>query len=101
MQILKIISVLLSFVVLGGCKFSIDVYRANEGYQENVIKKYDQKYIDHFPKKIEYLPVSYGGKIENDHSENRPVIFDYRDSKIDYFEKMFKQPNRYYKKLLK
>ena len=30
-----------------------------------------------------------------------PVIFDYMDSKIDYFEKMFKQRNRYYKKLSK
>ncbi len=28
-------------------------------------------------------------------------IFDYRDSKIDYFEKMFKQRKRYYNKLLK
>ena len=29
------------------------------------------------------------------------IIFDYRDSKIDYFEKMLKQRNRYYKKLSK
>jgi hypothetical protein len=27
------------------------------------------------------------------------VIFDYRDSKIEYFEKLFKQRNRHYRKL--
>lgn len=43
--------------------------------------------------------VQYIGRIQR--SEKPPVIFDYRDSKIDYFEKMFKQRNRYYKKLLK
>lgn len=43
--------------------------------------------------------IQYIGRIQR--SEKPPVIFDYRDSKIDYFEKMFKQRNRYYKKLLK
>ena len=43
--------------------------------------------------------VKYIGRIQ--HSGDPPVIFDYRDSKIDYFEKMFKQRNRYYKKLTK
>jgi superfamily II DNA or RNA helicase len=43
--------------------------------------------------------IQYIGRIQR--SENPPVIYDYRDSKIDYFEKMFKQRNRYYKKLLK
>jgi superfamily II DNA or RNA helicase len=40
----------------------------------------------------------YTGRIQR--SESPPVIFDYRDKKIDHFEKMFKQRNRYYKKLL-
>jgi hypothetical protein len=39
------------------------------------------------------------GRIQR--SGKPPVIFDYRDTKIDYFDKMFKQRNRYYKKLLK
>ena len=43
--------------------------------------------------------IQYIGRIQR--SEKSPVIFDYRDSKIDYFEKMFKQRNRYYKKLMK
>ena len=43
--------------------------------------------------------IQYIGRIQR--SEKPPVIFDYRDSKIDYFEKMFKQRNRYYKKLMK
>ena len=43
--------------------------------------------------------IQYIGRIQR--SEKPPVIFDYRDSKIDYFENMFKQRNRYYKKLLK
>ena len=32
--------------------------------------------------------IQYIGRIQR--SEKPPVIFDYRDSKIDYFEKMFK-----------
>jgi len=43
--------------------------------------------------------IQYIGRIQR--SEKSPVIFDYRDSKIDYFEKMFKQRNRYHKKLMK
>jgi superfamily II DNA or RNA helicase len=43
--------------------------------------------------------IQYIGRIQR--SDNPPVIYDYRDSKIDYFEKMFKQRDRYYKKLLK
>ena len=49
----------------------------------------------------EYIPFSDRGSFTAQHSDNPPVIFDYRDSKIDYFEKMFKQRNRYYKKLSK
>lgn len=43
--------------------------------------------------------IQYIGRIQR--SEKPPVIFDYHDAKIDYFGKMFKQRNRYYKKLLK
>lgn len=46
-------------------------------------------------KLIQYI----GPRIQR--SEKPPVTFDYRDSKINYFGKMFKQRNRYYKKLMK
>ncbi len=52
-----------------------------------------------YPFAFEGKLIQYIGRIQR--SEKRPVIFDYRDTKIDYFEKMFKQRNRYYKKLLK
>lgn len=52
-----------------------------------------------YPFAFEGKLVQYIGRIQR--SENPPVIFDYRDLRIDYFEKMFKQRNRYYKKLLK
>lgn len=41
--------------------------------------------------------IQYIGRIQR--SEKPPVIFDYRDHRIDYFEKMFQQRNRYYRKL--
>ncbi|HOW40910.1 MAG TPA: DEAD/DEAH box helicase family protein [Bacteroidales bacterium] len=52
-----------------------------------------------YPFAFEGKLIQYIGRIQR--SENRPVIFDYRDIKIDYFEKMFKQRKRYYNKLLK
>jgi len=52
-----------------------------------------------YPFAFEGKLIQYIGRIQR--STNPPVIFDYRDSKIDYFEKMFKQRKRYYNKLLK
>jgi len=52
-----------------------------------------------YPFAFEGKLIQYIGRIQ--HSGNPPVIFDYRDLKIDYFEKMFRQRNRYYKKLTK
>ena len=52
-----------------------------------------------YPFAFEGKLIQYIGRIQR--SENAPVIFDYRDSKIDYFEKLFKQRNRYYRKLQK
>jgi len=52
-----------------------------------------------YPFAFEGKLIQYIGRIQ--HSGNPSVIFDYRDLKIDYFEKMFKQRNRYYKKLTK
>ena len=52
-----------------------------------------------YPFAFEGKLIQYIGRIAR--SRKPPVIFDYRDSKIDYFDKMFKQRNRYYKKLLK
>jgi len=52
-----------------------------------------------YPFAFEGKLIQYIGRIQ--HSEKPPIIFDYRDKKIDYFEKLFKQRNRYYKKLHK
>jgi superfamily II DNA or RNA helicase len=52
-----------------------------------------------YPFAFEGKLIQYIGRIQR--SEKQPVIFDYRDIKIDYFEKMFKQRKRYYNKLLK
>lgn len=52
-----------------------------------------------YPFAFEGKLVQYIGRVQR--SGKPPVIFDYRDSKIDYFEKMFKQRNRYYNKLRK
>ena len=52
-----------------------------------------------YPFAFEGKLIQYIGRIQR--SKKPPVIFDYRDSKIDYFEKMFKQRKRYYNKLLK
>jgi len=52
-----------------------------------------------YPFAFEGKLIQYIGRIQR--SENRPVIFDYRDVKIEYFEKMFKQRKRYYNKLLR
>ena len=52
-----------------------------------------------YPFAFEGKLIQYIGRIQR--SQKQPVIFDYRDIKIDYFEKMFKQRKRYYNKLLK
>ncbi|GAB6012642.1 TOTE conflict system archaeo-eukaryotic primase domain-containing protein [Viscerimonas tarda] len=52
-----------------------------------------------YPFTFEGKLVQYIGRVQR--SGKPPVIFDYRDSKIDYFDKMFKQRNRYYNKLRK
>ncbi len=52
-----------------------------------------------YPFAFEGKLIQYIGRIQR--SGKPPVIFDYRDSKIDYFDKMFKQRNRYYNKLLR
>ena len=52
-----------------------------------------------YPFAFEGKLIQYIGRIQR--SEKPPVIFDYRDIKIDYFEKMFKQRKRYYNKLIK
>lgn len=52
-----------------------------------------------YPFTFEGKLVQYIGRVQR--SGKPPVVFDYRDSKIDYFDKMFKQRNRYYNKLRK
>jgi hypothetical protein len=51
--------IVLLFVLFQGCKYSNDVHRVKKDYQENVLVHFDSKYLDHFPKKIEYLPIKY------------------------------------------
>jgi superfamily II DNA or RNA helicase len=51
-----------------------------------------------YPFAFEGKLIQYIGRIQR--SEKPPVIFDYRDIKMDYFEKLFKKRNRYYKKIL-
>jgi len=50
-----------------------------------------------YPFAFEGKLIQYMGRIQR--SGHPPVIFDYRDSKIDYFEKMFILRKRYYNKL--
>ena len=52
-----------------------------------------------YPFAFEGKLIQYIGRIQR--SGKPPVIFDYKDAQIDYFEKMFKQRNRYYNKLRK
>ncbi len=52
-----------------------------------------------YPFAFEGKLIQYIGRIQR--SEKQPVFFDYRDSRIDHSEKMFKQIMRYYKKLQK
>lgn len=52
-----------------------------------------------YPFAFEGKLIQYIGRIQR--SEKAPVIFDYRDRQIDYFEKLFKQRNRHYRKLQK
>ena len=52
-----------------------------------------------YPFAFEGKLIQYIGRIQR--SKNPPVIFDYIDSKIEYFEKMFKQRKRYYNRLNK
>jgi len=52
-----------------------------------------------YPFSFEGKLIQYIGRIQR--SKNNKLIFDYRDKKVDYFEKLFKKRNRYYKKIKK
>ncbi len=52
-----------------------------------------------YPFAFEGKLIQYIGRIQR--AKKKPVIYDYRDSKITYFDKMYKQRNRYYNKLRK
>ena len=41
--------------------------------------------------------IQYIGRVM--HSESHPIIYDYRDRKVEYFEKLFQKRNQYYKEL--
>jgi len=50
-----------------------------------------------FPFSFEGKLIQYIGRIQR--SENKKQVFDFRDLNIEYFERMFKQRNKHYKKL--
>ncbi|MBV7533785.1 DEAD/DEAH box helicase [Chitinophaga sp. sic0106] len=52
-----------------------------------------------FPFAFEGKLIQYIGRVQR--SSTSPIIYDYRDIKIEYLEKLFKQRNKYYRKLQK
>ena len=52
-----------------------------------------------YPFSFEGKLIQYIGRVHR--SKQTPVIVDYRDEKVDYFEKLFKKRNRYYNRLRK
>lgn len=52
-----------------------------------------------YPFSFEGKLIQYIGRVQR--STTDPVIYDYRDSKIDYLEKLFQKRNTYYKKFIK
>jgi superfamily II DNA or RNA helicase len=51
-----------------------------------------------YPFSFEGKMVQYLGRVQR--TEIAPVIYDYRDIRVDYLEKLFRQRSRYYQKLL-
>jgi len=52
-----------------------------------------------YPFSFEGKLIQYIGRITR--NEKKPVIYDYRDRQIAYFEKLFKKRNRFYDKIRK
>ena len=52
-----------------------------------------------YPFAFEGKLIQYIGRVQR--SSVKPAIYDYRDSRIEYLETLFKQRNRYYRKLVK
>ncbi|MES2329308.1 MAG: DEAD/DEAH box helicase family protein [Bacteroidota bacterium] len=52
-----------------------------------------------YPFAFEGKLIQYIGRVQR--SPVPPVIYDYRDHKIDYFNNLFRQRNKYYRKLMK
>ena len=52
-----------------------------------------------YPFAFEGKLIQYMGRVMR--SSQPPVIYDYRDTQIKYFEKLFKQRQRHYNKLRK
>ncbi|MCG6191441.1 hypothetical protein [Maribellus maritimus] len=74
-RIFNLILITLFPILLLGCKFSLDVYQANEDYQKDVINKYDSRFINHFPKKIERLPYSIGKRLLDSKNNQENALF--------------------------
>ena len=52
-----------------------------------------------YPFSFEGKLIQYIGRVQR--SQVAPVIYDYRDYRIEYFNNLFKQRNKYYRKLMK
>jgi superfamily II DNA or RNA helicase len=52
-----------------------------------------------YPFSFEGKLIQYIGRVQR--STIAPVIYDYRDHRIEYFDNLFKQRNKYYRKLMK
>jgi len=52
-----------------------------------------------YPFSFEGKLIQYIGRVQR--SSVKPTIYDYRDSRIEYLESLFKQRNRHYRKLVK
>lgn len=81
-------------IELGHCKIVIST---GQFFGEGIDVSNLESLFIVYPFAFEAKLVQYIGRIQR--SKQPPVIFDYRDINVGYFDKMFKKRNRYYNKL--
>ncbi len=77
-------------ILLQGCKHSIEIKRANDKYQKEVLSLFNEDYLEHFPKRIEYLPIQYVIDTTNYYDHPRLILIssypnDVIDTMVNYF----------------